>query len=112
MQEIDTCVLGGASDLEGMVELSSVEKRCAWNLICNEEGVRRMGKYFYVGMQRPSSIPSQWWEVDAHLLGLLTERKCKFLPQETKDFIEWDILGPRYKLYRRALRALECRVVS
>ena len=86
------------------VKLTPLEQYAAWNLIRNEVNILKMGKYFYVGMAKPLPIPTAWWEVDCHLLGLLTERKCQLLSREYKDFIEHFILGERYKTYRRSLK--------
>jgi hypothetical protein len=84
--------------------LTRLEKYSAWKVIRQEQNVLRMGKYFYIGMNAPSSIPKEWWQVDCHILGFLTERKCRLLRQEHKDFIEHFILGERYKEYRRFLQ--------
>jgi len=49
------------------MQLTPLEKYAAWNIIRNEHGVLRMGKYFYIGMKQPAPMPSAWWEVDCHL---------------------------------------------
>ena len=84
--------------------LTPLEQFAAWGVIDNNKNVMSMGKYFYIGMKYPAAMPESWWEVDCHLLGFLTERKCHLLPQQSKDFIEHFILGERYKQYRRSLR--------
>jgi len=84
--------------------LSPLEQYAAWMIIRQEQSIVRMGKYFYVGMRAPAPVPTEWWKVDCHLLGFLTERKCHLLCRESKDFIEHFILGDRYKKYRRTLR--------
>jgi hypothetical protein len=86
------------------LQLTLLEKHVAWNIISEEQGVLKMGKYFYIGMDKPAPMPSAWWEIDCHLLGFLTERKCQLLGREQKDFIEHFILGKRYKKYRRVLK--------
>jgi hypothetical protein len=105
MSTIDnTKTLGACLGERGMT-LTPLEMYSAWNVIRHEHNVLRMGKYFYIGMTSPAPIPQEWWEVDCHLLGFLTERKCRLLCQESKDFIEHFILGEKYKQYRRSLQA-------
>jgi hypothetical protein len=87
--------------------LSPLEQYAAWMVVRQEDAILRMGKYFYIGMKSPAPIPTVWWEVDCHFLGFLTERKCRLLCQESKDFIENFILGERYKKYRRLLQNRE-----
>ena len=89
---------------ESGISLSPLEKHAAWSIIRCERGVLNMGKYFYVGMTRPALMPTAWWEVDCHLLGFLTERRCHLLSPGHKNFIELFILGERYKEYRRSLK--------
>jgi len=86
------------------ITLTPLEKYSAWNIIKQEHNLLKMGKYFYIGMTAPAPIPQEWWEVDCHLLGFLTERRCRLLCQESKDFIERFILGEKYKQYRRSLQ--------
>lgn len=89
------------------MKLTPLEQHSAWDIIKNEKSVMSMGKYFYIGMTTPTPMPTQWWEVDCHLLGLLTERKCRLLSEGAKYFIEYFILGERYKQYRRSLKTAE-----
>jgi hypothetical protein len=107
MINIDDHRLRGICPETNEMLLTPLEKYAAWSVITKEQNVLRMGKYFYIGMNAPSSIPKEWWQVDCHLLGFLTERKCRLLRQEHKDFIEHFILGERYKEYRRFLQKSE-----
>ena len=104
MSTIDNTMTLDACLGERGITLTPLEKYSAWNIIRHEHNVLKMGKYFYIGMTAPAPIPQEWWEVDCHLLGFLTERKCRLLCQESKDFIERFILGEKYKQYRRSLQ--------
>jgi hypothetical protein len=86
------------------MRLSDLEKYSAWQIISKEPNVFKMGKYFYYGMKAPSLMPARWYQVDCYLLGFLTERKCRLLSEESKNFIENFILDYRYKEYRRLLK--------
>ena len=104
MSTINNAKAPGTCLGEKDMTLTPLEMYSAWNLIRQERNILKMGKYFYIGMTAPASIPQEWWEVDCHLLGFLTERKCRLLCQESKDFIERFILGEKYKQYRRSLQ--------
>jgi hypothetical protein len=40
------------------MRLTPLEQYAAWNIIRNEQGVLRMGRYFYIGMKKPAPLPS------------------------------------------------------
>jgi len=104
LNAVDSRAISARSD-EKELTLTPLEMYAAWNIIRQKRNIFEMGKYFYVGMEFPAPIPTAWWEVDCHLLGFLTERKCHLLGREEKEFIEHFILGERYKKYRRSLQA-------
>jgi hypothetical protein len=88
------------------VVLSPAEKYAAWSILVGHPSCLKLGKYMYVGMNHPKRMPREWYEVDAHLLGMLTERGNTMLHNSSKQFIELFILGDRYKAYRRSLKQL------
>ena len=104
MNNIGNKQVQSTSPCQSEMVLTPLEQFAAWGVIDNNKNVMKMGKYFYIGMKYPAAMPEYWWEVDCHLLGFLTERKCRLLSEQSKDFIEYFILGERYKEYRRSLK--------
>ena len=85
--------------------LSIPKRYSAWRIIQEYPEVFALGKYYYIGMEKPVAMPRNWYDIDCHLLGILTEPSCSLLPNWEKRFIEDCILGIEYKQYRRELKA-------
>lgn len=85
--------------------LSVPKKYSAWRVLQDNPQVFALGKYYSIGMEKPAPMPKTWWDIDCHLLAVLTEWSCSLLPVWDKRFIEDWILGYEYKQYRRALKA-------